>query len=211
MNISVILAHPDKGSFNHAIAQAAVAQIERNGHRALFHDLYKEQFDPLLFSEEIPKDAPLPAAIARHCAEIAAADGIVVVHPNWWGQPPAILKGWVDRVIRPGTAYAFLEGDSGEGVPNGLLKARTAVVFNTSNTEMERERRVFGDPLETVWKNCIFGLCGVRGFYRRMFAVVVTSTEHARKGWLAEVRESIDRLFPESGAGENHVQKMARV
>jgi NAD(P)H dehydrogenase (quinone) len=199
MQISVILAHPNKDSLNHAIAQAAVARIERNGHRALFHDLYKERFDPLLFSEEIPKEAPLPAAIARHCAEIAAADGIVVVHPNWWGQPPAILKGWVDRVIRPGTAYAFVEGDSGEGVPAGLLKARTAVVFNTSNTEMERERSVFGDPLETIWKNCIFGLCGVAGFYRRMFAVVVTSTEIERKGWLAEVGESIDRLFPKRG------------
>jgi putative NADPH-quinone reductase len=203
MQISVILAHPNKDSFNHAIAQAAVARIERNGHRALFHDLYKERFDPLLFSEEIPKEAPLPAAIARHCAEIAAADGIVVVHPNWWGQPPAILKGWVDRVIRPGTAYAFVEGDSGEGVPEGLLNARTAVVFNTSNTEMERERSVFGDPLETIWKNCIFGLCGVTGFYRRMFAVVVTSTEHERRGWLVEVGESIDRLFPKRGQQGN--------
>jgi NAD(P)H dehydrogenase (quinone) len=42
-----------------------------------------------------------------------------------------------------------------------LLKAKTALVFNTSNTAEEREQMVFGDPLETIWKNCIFGLCGV--------------------------------------------------
>ena len=54
-------------------------------------------------------------------------------------QPPAILKGWIDRVMRPGVAYEFLEGDSGEGVPNGLLKAKTALVFNTSNTPEDRE------------------------------------------------------------------------
>ena len=53
-------------------------------------------------------------------------------------QPPAILKGWIDRVMRPGVAYEFLEGGSGKGVPNGLLKAKAALVFNTSNTPEDR-------------------------------------------------------------------------
>ncbi|OGP67157.1 MAG: NAD(P)H dehydrogenase [Deltaproteobacteria bacterium RBG_19FT_COMBO_43_11] len=196
MRISVILAHPDPTSFNHAIAQTAIAAIKSNGHTAFFHDLYQEQFDPILSCEEIAKGSPLPAAIRKHCDEITAADGIVIVHPNWWGQPPAILKGWVDRVIRPGVAYEFLEGDSGEGIPSGLLKAKTALVFNTSNTEAQREKDIFGDPLETIWKNCIFGLCGVTNFHRRMFTVVVTSTEAQRKGWLNDIRKDIDIFFP---------------
>ncbi len=196
MKISVILAHPNDRSFNHAIARTAVEQMGSNGHKVYFHDLYKENFDPLLTGEEIPKDAPLPEVITKHCAEIAEADGTVVVHPNWWGQPPAILKGWVDRVIRPGVAYEFLEGDSGEGIPCGLLKAKAAIVFNTSNTEAQRETKVFGDPLETIWRNCIFGLCGVPNFYRRTFSIVVTSTEAQRKEWLNEVRTSVDICFP---------------
>lgn len=196
MKISVILAHPCEGSFNHAIAITAVEQLERNGHKVFFHDLYKENFDPILFCEEIPKDASLPQEIEDHCSEIAEADGIVIVHPNWWGQPPAILKGWVDRVIRPGVAYEFLEGDSGEGVPHGLLRAKAAIVFNTSNTEPEREKDVFGDPLETIWKNCIFSLCGVTRFCRSMFSIVVTSTEAQRKKWLLGVRNDIDAFFP---------------
>jgi len=196
MKISVILAHPDSASFNHAIARAAVTQLESSGHEVVFHDLYRENFDPLLGRDEIPRDVHLPESVAAHCRQIAEADGIVIVHPNWWGQPPAILKGWVDRVIRPGVAYEFLDGDSGEGVPNGLLKAGAAVVFNTTNTEAERERRLFGDPLETIWKNCIFGLCGVRNFHRRMFGIIVTSTEAERKQWLDTVREDVDALFP---------------
>ncbi len=131
----------------------------------------------------------------KHCAEISEADGIVIVHPNWWGQPPAILKGWVDRVVRPGVAYAFEESDSGEGVPIGLLKARIAMVFNTSNTKHERELKVFGDPLETLWKNCIFDLCGVKIFYRKMFEVVVASTYEQRKNWLEEVKQVVCRFF----------------
>jgi len=195
MMVSVILAHPQEGSFNHALAQAVVERIAGNGHTVFFHDLYKEGFDPLLLNEEIARDALLPRSIAQHCREIAEADGIIVVHPNWWGQPPAILKGWVDRVIRPGIAYEFVEGDSGGGVPKGLLKASVAIVFNTSNTETEREKAIFGDPLETIWKNCIFGLCGVEKFYRRMFSVVVTSSERQRNEWLDETRKDIDSFF----------------
>jgi len=196
MLISVILAHPDPASFNHAIAQTAVEALKANGHTVVFHDLYQEKFDPFLNSEEISKDAMLPSTIKQHCEEIAAADGIVIVHANWWGQPPAILKGWVDRVIRPGVAYEFLDNDSGEGIPRGLLKAGAALVFNTSNTQSQREKNVFGDPLETIWKNCIFGLCGVTNFHRRMFHVVVTSTMAQRKNWLDAVRQDIDILFP---------------
>ena len=196
MQISLILAHPDRQSFNRAIAEAALAELKENGHQVAFHDLYAEGFDPVLPAAELPTEASLPPAIERHCQEIRRAEGIIIVHPNWWGQPPAILKGWVDRVIRPGVAYEFREGDQGEGIPVGLLKAKAACVFNTSNTFPEREARVFGDPLETLWKNCVFGLCGVQTFYRATFSVVVTSTAEQRKEWLAEVRDTVRHYFP---------------
>lgn len=195
MQISMILAHPDPASFNHAVAQTALEAVRANGHTVFFHDLYREKFDPLLPAQEIARDAALPASIRQHCDEIASVDGIIIVHPDWWGQPPAILKGWIDRVIRPGVAYEFLEGDSGEGIPRGLLRAKTALVYNTSNTETERERRVFGDPLETLWKNCVFGLCGVSGFHRRLFNVVVTSTKAQRNNWLDEVTQETAITF----------------
>ena len=137
----------------------------------------------------------MPTLIMRHCDEIAAADGIVIVHPNWWGQPPAIVKGWIDRVIRPGVAYVFKEGDSGEDIPVGLLRAKSALIFNTSNTEAQREQEAFGDPLERIWKDCIFGLCGVKHVNRRTFGVMVMSTVQQRETWLDEVRETVGRCF----------------
>jgi len=196
MRVLTILAHPHPGSFNHAIAEAAVAALEASGHEVVFHDLYAEGFDPLLSSEEIPKGAQIDEALARHCRDLGEAEGIIVVHPNWWGMPPAILKGWVDRVVRPGVAYEFLEGDSGEGVPRGLLRVRKALVFNTTNTGAKREREAFGDPLQTLWKNCIFGLCGVEDFSRKSYGVVVTSTEAERRAWLDDVRQRVRECFP---------------
>jgi putative NADPH-quinone reductase len=196
MKVLVILGHPKKGSFNHAIANTVVETLLNNGHEVFFHDLYEEKFDPIISSQEIPKGASLEKATEKHCNEVSNADGIVIVHPNWWGQPPAILKGWIDRVLRPGVAYEFKEGDSGEGIPIGLLKAETALVFNTANTPRERELQIFGDPLEVLWKDCIFEFCGVRNFYRKMFGVMVTSKLEERQDWLNEVRETVNVHFP---------------
>ncbi|MGB7789463.1 NAD(P)H-dependent oxidoreductase [Methanoregula sp.] len=196
MNISVILAHPRPGSFNHAIADTAAATLHEAGHSVTVHDLYAEGFDPLLPVDEIARDAPLSPVIARHCAEIAVANGIVIVHPDWWGMPPAILKGWIDRVLRPGIAYKFASTDNGEGIPVGLLRAKAVVVFNTSNTPRDREQEVFGDPLERIWKDCIVSFCGVPVCSRRMFGVVVTSTAEQRTAWLEEVQQLVLSTFP---------------
>ncbi len=195
MRISLILAHPDSRSLNHAISQAAREELEKNGHVVDFHDLYREGLNPVLPANELASDVRLPADIARLCEEARQADGFVIVHPNWWGQPPAILKGWVDRVLRAGVAYKFVEGDAGEGVPIGLLRARAAIVFNTSNTPAEREQRVFGDPLEALWKRCIFDLCGVPTVDRKTFGVVVTSTPEQRAAWLREVGRMVTARF----------------
>jgi len=197
MIITVILAHPNQNSFNSAIAATACRELRSFGHEIHFHDLYQEHFDPVIPPTELGSDAALGGQLDPYCREIAESDGIVLVHPNWWGQPPAILKGWVDRVLRPGVAYRFLEGDSGEGVPVGLLKAQTAIVFNTSNTPHEREMAVFGDPLQKLWETCILEFCGVRNVVRRMFGVIVTSKPGQRGQWLDEVKQILRANFPQ--------------
>jgi NAD(P)H dehydrogenase (quinone) len=196
MKISIILAHPNPGSFNHAIADKAAETLRRNGHEVILHDLYREQFPPLFSAAELQTNPTLDPPIARHCAEIAVADGIIIVHPNWWGMPPAILKGWIDRVLRTEVAYRFVADDKGEGVPVGLLRAKSAMVFNTANTPEDREQAVYGDPLETLWKRCVFDLCGVKEVHRQTFSVVITSTPEQRTQWLAEVQATVSRCYP---------------
>jgi putative NADPH-quinone reductase len=198
MNVLVIIANPQKGSFNHAIAETVVDTLKQIGHKVVFHDLYLEDFNPIIKAEEILPHTKLDANLQRHCEELCAADGIVIIHPNWWGQPPAILKGWIDRVFRAKVAYRFEETGNGEGIPVGLLKAKKAVVFNTSNTKEEREQETFGDPLETLWKKCIFGLCGVKNVKRKTFSVVITSTQQQRQAWLKEAAEIIVEQFPKN-------------
>jgi NAD(P)H dehydrogenase (quinone) len=190
MRIFVLIGHQRVGSFCHAIAATAVEELKSAGHDVIYHDLYVEKFDPLLYDEEIPRGVELPPVIKQHCDEIAAADGYIIVHPNWWAMPPAILKGWLDRVFRQGVTYKF----GPEGVI-GLMKGRPAVVFTTSNTPREDELRLYGDPLENLWKNCIFGMCGVEDFYRRNFESIIMSSPEQRMDWLKEVREIVQKKF----------------
>jgi len=195
MTISIILAHPMPGSFNHAIAATAAATLRENGHEVILHDLCQEAFAPLLSGAEIARDAKLEPTVAQHCREIASADGIIIVHPNWWAMPPAVLKGWLDRVLRPEVAYRFVAGKS-----VGLLKARVALVFNTSNTPLELERQLYDDPLDTLWKKCIFPLCGVR-CERTLFSVVITSTPDQRQQWLQTAAAMVAKHFPAASKG----------
>ncbi len=197
MRILIVLAHPWQGSFNRAIAGRAEEALQALGHRVSFRDLYAERFDPVMPAEELAGTQPDPA-LASHFDEVREAEGIVIVHPNWWGQPPAILKGWIDRVLRQGVAYDFPPGSDAAGIPVGLLKARAAAIFNTSNTPPQREQAVFGDPLELLWRNCVFQFCGVDTVIRRMFCTVAGSTAEERTAWLAEVEAIVSAAFPKS-------------
>lgn len=196
MKISVILAHPYNESFNHAIADKVVETLRENNHSVYFHDLCSEKFDPVITPEELISDMSNDPLVTQHWQEIKEVDGVIIIHPNWWGQPPAILKGWVDRILRENIAYTFPKGDDGGGLPIGLLKAKTGLVFNTSNTPEEREENVFGDPLQRIWKDCIFNFCGITTFDRRMFRIIASSTNEERKEWLADVATLVTKYFP---------------
>lgn len=188
----IVVANPSSNSLSHAMASAAQRVLVTRDFEVAYHDLYGEHFDPIQPTGEHGNVGSLDMLVERHCSELARADLILVFHPNWWGQPPAILKGWVDRVFRLNTAYAYPAGVGFEGVPVGLLRARVAIVVNTSNTPAEREAAAFGDPLEVLWKKCIFGLCGVTNVVRRVYAPVSGSTAQQRATWLAEITALIE-------------------
>lgn len=189
MNAAIILAHPYEKSFNHAIYQRVLNYLTMNGITCFAHDLYQDAFNPVLSKEELGKKPTKDRLVQRYTAELLSSDLLVFVHPNWWGQPPAILKGYVDRVIRPPHAYDFAENDSGGGLPIGKLAGKIGVVLNTSNTEESREMEYFHDPLESIWKQCIFGFCGMTQSYRKMFRIVADSSDDDREKWLKEVDE----------------------
>ena len=193
MKVLLLLGHPKPNSLNHAIAETSVKVLEALGHEVVFRDLYQEHFDPVLpAGEESLPEEQLPEFLQNHLQDFKESDGVIVVHPNWWGGPPAILRGWVDRVVRTNSCYRFTK----EGVVS-YVGGKIVQVFSTSNTPREVEINVYGDPLENFWKVVVFGLLGVSSFERCNFESVVLSTSEERQGWLAEVETILKQRFGE--------------
>ncbi|GAB7182782.1 NAD(P)H-dependent oxidoreductase [Kitasatospora sp. Ki12] len=194
--IGVYLAHPRPGSFNHALYEAVVDELRGRGCAVRAHDLYAEGFGPLLTAEETGTvDPAAPSAdplLAAHRAEVAGLDALVLIHPNWWGMPPAVLAGWAQRVLAPGVAYKLGTAD---GEPAGLLRAGRALVLNTSDTPEERERDEFGDPLERIWAACVLPYVGVTDVRRTVFRTVSDSPAGLRAEWLRQAREQAAALL----------------
>ncbi|MEL6558540.1 MAG: NAD(P)H-dependent oxidoreductase [Bacteroidota bacterium] len=189
MQVQIILCHPHKRSFNHAIANTARKIAEEIGHTVVFHDLYQEDFNPVIPYEEIIGEVE-DKLVKKYINDLYQSDILIIVHPNWWGKPPALMSGWIDRVFRDKIAYEFPKGGEG-GKPVGLLKLQKVLIFNTANTTHEREKAVFGNPLDLIWKNCVFDFCGVKNILRKVFAVVVDSSPEEREKWLTEVEEIV--------------------
>ncbi|MFD5734559.1 NAD(P)H-dependent oxidoreductase [Streptomyces sioyaensis] len=93
MRIGVYLAHPCPGSFNHAVFTAVVEELRDRGCHVLAHDLYAEGFAPVLTADETETVQSATSArdvqVELHRSEVATLDAMVLVHPNWWGMPPA--------------------------------------------------------------------------------------------------------------------------
>jgi putative NADPH-quinone reductase len=187
MKALVVIGHPAPGSFNRALAETIRETWSAAGCEVRFHDLVEEGFDPRLTAAEARGQASTDPLVLRHITELRDSDLLAVVHPNCWGAPPAIVKGWIDRVFAPDAAYGFAKGVDQGDVPVGLLTTKAALIVNTGNTPLERERGAFGDPLERMWRDCILSYCGVRHVMRALFGVVATSSDEERRRWSAEV------------------------
>jgi NAD(P)H dehydrogenase (quinone) len=184
----VVVAHPDPTSLNHALAHAVFGALTEAGLDTTLFDLHTEGFNPVLTRAEARGAASDDRHIQHHISALKRASFLAVVHPICWGAPPAMMKGWMDRVFAPGAAYAFSKASDAGDTPLGLLGVKSALVINTSNTLEQREVNAFGDPLERIWRDCLLGYCGVARTDRRVFRVVATSTAEERTSWIAEAR-----------------------
>ncbi len=128
----VVVAHPDRASFTHAVAAAVLRGAEHGGHDVTVLDLYALGFRPAMSREErraYHGDQPLiDPLVAEHAALVAATDALVFVYPTWWSGLPAVLKGWLERVMVPGVAFVF---DARGKVRPGLENVRRIVGVST--------------------------------------------------------------------------------
>ena len=188
MRIFILSAHPSSRSFNQAIVDRLRSAL--GDHELLEHDLYREQFDPVLPLTEIQRRYSLDPDVQAHYRDLQQADALIIVHPDWWGQPPGILKGWLDRVLRPGIAYEFEGPEFGRKHPRPLLQGRRGLVFVTSDSEASQVESLF----DMIWRERVFSFCGVTPVAVDVFGGLRDATRRTRNGYLQRVEERARQL-----------------
>lgn len=118
---AVILAHPSSSSFSAAIAGAYCETVSQCGQEAIIRDLYRLGFDPLLKEEERPHEADceLLPDVRQELAILEGTDVFVLVYPVWFGMPPAMMTGYLDRVLGAGVTPSQVQNRAGRSIMSG--------------------------------------------------------------------------------------------
>jgi len=132
MNALVVYCHPVEGSFCSAMRDAVVRGLQTGGHTVNVIDLAERQFNPVMSTAEWNMyqqgNGDVPVGLERDVAFVKAAEIIVFVYPTWWGGLPAQLKGWLERVMLPGTAFVF---NTNNKIRPGLKNIRSIHIAST--------------------------------------------------------------------------------
>lgn len=184
----IIYAHPNPASFNHAVKNRLMDMAVAEGHEVVIRDLYQLGFDPVLKPADFIaiRSGNTPEDIKTEQAYVTWADMITIVHPIWWTGMPAILKGYVDRVLAYGFAYAY--------GPNGLeqkMSGKELYIVNTVGAEEQHytNKGIF-HAMKVTAENT-FGFCGFNIVHHRFFAAVPFVTDEIRRDYL----ETLDGLY----------------
>lgn len=189
MKALVVLAHPNTRGFNHAICDSIVTELKKT-HEIIFLDLYRESFDPSIPQSEIQRKFSFDETILKYNQYVAQADVLVFLHPDWWGGPPAVLKGFIDRVFRPGVAYEFEGTEFLSKSKTPLLAGKKALVFNT--TDYKKPEGEYAPSL--IWKHNIFEYCGIPDAQIHTFFDTYGSTFEDRHAWILSAAEKVRKL-----------------
>ena len=182
-NILIINGHPNKDSFNFALAAAYKKGAVSSGAEIKEIVIADLKFNPNL-NHGYQKRTELEPDLLDSWDKIKWADHLVWIHPVWWGGLPAITKGFIDRVFLPGFAFQYRENSVWW---DKLLSGKTAQIITTLDQPGWYYRLMFGKPSVNQLKKSTLGFCGVKPVKVTYLGPVKSSNEGLRKKWLDKV------------------------
>lgn len=195
MRALVVVANPNPASYGHALAEAAVDGLRTAGHDVDVVDLYAAGFRAAMSAAErvaYETDEPiLDPQVAEHADLVRRAELLVFVYPTWWSGLPAILKGWLERVMVPGVGFRF---DADGRVRPGLTHVRRIVGISTYGSPRPYVAAINDNGRRTLTRTLRLS-CGWRartawlGLYR-----MDTRTDSERVAFVERVRTRMARL-----------------
>ena len=183
----IVYGHYNDNSFNAAIKDTFIDSAIKAGHSIDLVDLYKDKFNPVFAGEEPGED------VLDHRKRIADCNTIVLIAPIWNFRMPAILEGWIDKVLAPPWAFSFKQLVGNYGYPQGHLKDKKAIIFCTYGSPRLAITTFFLNlPIRRL-KRGVFHICGIRDIiYKRYFAVPFVNKKQ-RMNFLKDVTKTASK------------------
>ncbi|HUZ75143.1 MAG TPA: NAD(P)H-dependent oxidoreductase [Stellaceae bacterium] len=188
----LIVCHPKRRSFTQTIARTYAKALEALGQEVVVRDLYRAGFDPLLGEGELigAERRFVPAAVRREQRRLLDAAAVAFFYPLWWAYMPAMVKGYIDRVMAAGVAYDLR---AEEMVPR--LTGKKALIFTSSGADMGYLRRSKQwNAMRTLEKDHILSLCGIALLDHIHFASITPDLPaRSMEKHLATVRAAVQK------------------
>ena len=191
---TIVYAHPWDGSYNHAILTSITEKLETKREPFQVIDLYKDGFNPVFTAEELKHfhKGETPYSLVKDYQEkLKQSTELVFIFPVWWWDLPAMLKGFIDKVMLSG--FAFIE-DQNTGTLKGLLtNIKKTTVISTSTTDKEYIESEAGNAIQSVFINRTLADLGLKNESTKWihFSRVNLTTDEKRKQFLKEISQII--------------------
>ena len=194
MRLLIVYCHPCKESFNAAIFSVARSEAEKAGHEVRLIDLYASGFNPAMGAEERRRYHEAGAneeLVTEHLALLRWCEGLVLVYPSWWYGPPAMLKGWIERVWVP---HATFELQPPKPIGRVLTNIRLIGIVTTLGAPWRWWSLIIGDPGRILLRAlCVLGSQKCRTFWLGLYRMD-TADKTKRKQFLGKVANKFATL-----------------
>jgi len=197
MRALVVYCHPHNDSFNAAVRDLVLAKLDAAGAETRVHDLYGSGFQPILTTAEWQGYLTCPdncGPVSQEVADIRWCDTLVFVYPTWWYGLPAMLKGWLDRVLLPDVAFVMPDAQN-KTIRPGLQHIRRLGVFTTCGASRWLTFLVGAPGKRTLTRGVGYLLKPGKRLVFAAHYLMDSSTPESRRKHLLRVAAKMDRLI----------------
>lgn len=195
MRVAIVFNHPYEGSYCHAILDSVKGGLDKAGHKTDVIHLDQDQFNPVMTAKDLlafrNKKSIDPQAL-DYIQRIKAADHLVFIFPIWWELMPALMKGFIDKVIFPGETYEYTR--SGYGMVTLMDNLKSATVITTMNTPAMMYKFMYGDAIKKSLIRGTLKKSGIKNVKWLSLNMVKASSREKREKWLGKIEKRFTDL-----------------
>ena len=186
----IVYCHPWEGSFTHAVLEAAERGLDRRGRSHELIDLYADGFEPAMRREELAgysRGKVLVPLVAKYQDQLSCCHRLLLIFPIWWNDVPAMLRGWLDKVMLPGFSWEA----TGHGLQGTLQHIERVDAYTTSANATQYMQERLGDGIQKTLLDATFWQLGCgKGCWHNLGSMDLTTADE-RNAWLSQVEEDM--------------------